>query len=94
MLLASLLVNTVLSVLFALVIAYVVHRGGILTGIVGGAVLGLALYAINFYTISSFFTWMYALTGWPIVVSHILFGALVGGIYEGLEEEIFVPAEA
>ena len=37
----SLGIHFFLSLLYAMLIAYVIHRGGIYTGIIGGAVLGL-----------------------------------------------------
>ncbi len=30
---------------------------------------------------------------WIMVISHVVFGALAGGIYEALEVEEFVPVE-
>lgn len=90
---AALLATLVMAIIFSCIIAYVIHRGGILTGIVGGAILGLALYLINFYTLTLIYPWFYVLTGWTMAFNHIIFGALAGGIYEGLEEEIFVPVE-
>lgn len=92
-LVAALLATLVLAVVYSCVIAFVIHRGGIITGILGGALLGLALYMINFYSLTLIFPWLYVLTGWTSAFNHIVFGALAGGIYEGLEEEIFVPVE-
>jgi hypothetical protein len=60
---------------------------------VGGAILGLLLYAINFYTLTFFFPWFFAMRSWPVIVSHIIFGATAGGVYELLEVEEFVPVE-
>ena len=57
---------------------------------VGGAMLGLALYAINFYSISFFFPWLFPLRSWIFMVAHIVFGAFAGVIYELLEVETFV----
>src|SRR5215470_9625905 len=48
------LVHYVLSLVFALVIALVVHRWGMVVGIVGGAILGVAIYGINLYTLTVF----------------------------------------
>lgn len=87
---AALLVNSVLSLAFTLLLAYIIHRGGLITGILGGSVFGLAVYCINFYTLTFFFPWFFAMRGWPMAASHILLGALAGGIYEGLEVEEFV----
>lgn len=92
-LIAALAVNSVLSMAFALLLAYIIHRGGLITGILGGSVFGLAIYGIAFYTLTIFFPWFFAMKGWTMAASHILFGALSGGIYEGLEVEEFVTEE-
>lgn len=90
-LVVAILTNSILSLAFALLVAYIIHRGGLLTGILGGAVLGLAIYGINFYTLTIFFPWFFAMRHPIIVINHIIFGALAGGIYEWLEVEEFVP---
>jgi hypothetical protein len=90
-LIAAILVNSVLSMGFALLIAYIIHRGGLITGIIGGACLGLAIYAIIFYSLTYFLPWFFAMRGEVMAYIHILFGALAGGIYEWLEVEEFVP---
>ena len=88
----AVLTHLVLSVAYALVLAFIIHRGGLITGIRGGGAFGLALYLINFYSFSFFFPWFFAMQSWAFAVNHILFGALAGGIYEALEVEEFVPA--
>jgi hypothetical protein len=92
-LVVALLTHFGLAIGFGFLIAYVIHRGGLITGIIGGALLGLALYSINFYTLSYFFPWFFAMHSWVFGVSHMIYGALVGGIYEALEVEVFVPVE-
>lgn len=89
--LVSLILNFLLSVAFACTIAFVLHRWGLVVGILGGALFGLGLYAINFYTLSYFFPWFFPLKSWIMVVAHVVFGALAGGTYEALEVETFVP---
>ena len=91
--LAALGIHFLLSIGFAMIIAYVIHRGGLLTGILGGALLGLMLYAINFYSMTLFFPWFYAFKNSVLIGSHVVFGAMAGGIYEALEVEEFVPVE-
>lgn len=90
-----LLVHWPLSVAFACLIAYVLHRWGMLVGIVGGAAFGLALYAIGFYAVPDLFErpWLSDLRSWMLAVGHAGFGAFVGGLYEALEVEVFVPLE-
>lgn len=93
-LLVALVVHFVLAILFSLLIAYVVHRGGLVSGIIGGALLGLALYSINVYTLTLFYPWFFAMHGGVFILTHLIFGALAGGIYEALEVEVFVPDDA
>jgi hypothetical protein len=92
-LVAALVTHYALSVAFAFLVTYVLHRWGLVVGILGGAAMGLALYAINFYSLTYFFPQFFAMRSWALVLSHVLFGALVGGIYEGLEVEMFEPVE-
>ena len=82
-----------LALVFTAVIAFVLHRWGLLVGVLGGALLGLALYAINYWTLAAMFPWFLDLRGGIVLVSHLVFGALAGGVYELLEVERFVPAE-
>ena len=73
----------------AAVIAFVVHRGGLIGGVLGGAVLGGAFYFINYYTLTYFFPQFFAMKHWSVLASHVVFGALAGGTYELLEDQIF-----
>lgn len=89
----ALVVHFALSLIFALILAIIIHRWGLLVGIVLGGVFGLALYAINIYALTVFFPWFFAMNHWTYIVAHIVFGAVAGGVYEALEVERFVPAE-
>ena len=89
----SIITNFVLSIGFTFLIAFVFHRWGLLVGILGGAIFGLGIYLVNFYSLSYFFPWFFALSSWPFVAIHIIFGAVAGGIYELLEVEEFEPAD-
>lgn len=91
-LLVAVLSNTVLCLAFGLLVAYVIHRGGLIMGLCGGAALGLALYGIVFYTLTLFYPWFFAYRGWVMIFHHLILGALAGGIYEWLEVERFAPA--
>ena len=81
-LLAGIVVHYVLSLVFALVIALVVHRWGLLVGIVGGAILGVTFYGINLYTVTLLFPWFFAINSPVILLCHAIFGAVAGGVYE------------
>ena len=80
------LVHYGLSLLFTLLIALSVHRWGLRVGIGMGAVLGLSLWAVNFYTVTFFFEWMFAINNWLLIVAHVIFGAVAGGVYEMLDD--------
>lgn len=79
---AGLIVLYALAIVFAFPITIVVHRWGLAVGILGGAVLGLALYSINFYTLTRWFEWFFALHSTALLLGHVLFGAVAGGVYE------------
>lgn len=87
----GLILHFAFSVIFGLLIAFVIHRGGLLMGIVGGGLLGLTLYGLNFYAFKELFPWFYVVRGIGMGVAHVIFGAVAGGIYEGLEVEEFEP---
>ncbi len=88
-LVAAIAVHYVLALAMAAVIAYVVHRGGLIGGILIGALLGLAFYFIDYYTLTYFFPQFFAMRHWSVIASHMLFGALAGGVYELLEDQIY-----
>ena len=88
-LVAAIAVHYVLALAMAAVIAYVVHRGGLIGGILVGAILGLAFYFIDYYSLTFFFPQFFAMKHWSVLASHVLFGALAGGTYELLEDQIF-----
>jgi hypothetical protein len=76
-----------LGLVFAFVISFTLHRGGFWVGLIGGGLFGLALYAINTYTMSRFFPEFFYYRSWFMVGLHVAFGALCGGIYEALERD-------
>lgn len=90
----AVLVYLVLAVAAAVVLAIVIHRWGLVVGILGGALFGLALYFINFYTLTFIWPWFFALRSWTLLLLHVIFGALAGGIYEALEVERFVTVDS
>ena len=80
-------VHLVLGLVFAFVISFTLHRWGFWVGLIGGGLFGLALYAINTYTMSRFFPDFYFYRSWFMVGLHVVFGALCGGIYEAIERD-------
>jgi hypothetical protein len=88
----GLLVNQGIAIPFACLIAYVFHRWGLLVGIAGGALFGLVLYGISFYSLTNVFPQFYFINSSLMLISHVIFGAVAGGVYELLEVETFVEA--
>lgn len=79
------LVNYGVSLVYGLLITISVHRWGLWVGIIGGAILGASVYAINLYTMTIFFEWFFTLNSNLLFISHIVFGVVVGGVYEVLD---------
>ena len=87
------LVHMALSLVYALLLAFIIHRWGLIVGILGGALFGLAIYVINYYTFTYLFPWFFPLRSWLVLATHVFFGATAGGIYEALERHIYVLDE-
>jgi len=81
-LIAGVLVHYALSLAFTTLLAVILHRGGLLIGVLGGAVLGLALYGINLYFMTRYLPWFFALNSPALLIAHVVFGAVAGGVYE------------
>lgn len=84
---AGLVIHLLLAIGFTCLIAFCLHRWGILVGLVGGALFGLCLYSINYYFVADFVSGFVALRGWLMLASHCVFGAVAGGLYEFLERD-------
>lgn len=82
-----------LALTFTIVVAFVVHRWGILWSAVVGGLLGLCLYAFNIYAVTKLLPHFFVMESGFFLSLHILFGALVGALYEAFEFEVFVDAE-
>ena len=76
-----------ISVSMAFFIAFVLHRWGLMTGIIGGAALGIVFFAIIHYTLTLLHPHFYAMNHWSVVLVHAAFGAVAGGVYELYECE-------
>lgn len=87
----GLLVALVLSIVYALILATIIHRWGLLVGIIGGALFGAAVYVINLYTFTLWFPWFFALNNVPFFLTHVLFGIIAGGVYELLDYDDDAP---
>ncbi|MDH3592356.1 MAG: hypothetical protein OER88_10785 [Planctomycetota bacterium] len=86
-LVVAILLHLAIAVGATMVLAVILHRWGMLIGILGGALFGSGLYFINFYTLTLLFPWLFALRGMPQWTLHLAFGAIAGGLYEAFEVE-------
>ncbi|NVK22789.1 MAG: hypothetical protein HWD86_09745 [Kangiellaceae bacterium] len=85
--LVACVVHIILTLVLTAFIASVFHRWGLVIGIAGGALVGLCYYAINIYSVTYFFNWMFQLEGIWFLLFNLFTGALAGGLYEALERE-------
>ena len=81
-------VHLALAIGFSFLIALVIHRWGLVVGLLGGAGLGAALYAINVFAVTAVFPWWFVMNGWPFFLIHVIFGATAGGVYELLDTDV------
>jgi uncharacterized membrane protein YagU involved in acid resistance len=82
---AGLLANLLLSIVFTCLLAFIVHKWGLWASLATGLAMGLCLYVINFYSMSYFFPWFWAMNTPSMLASHLIFGTLAGALYEYFE---------
>ncbi len=81
-----------LGLLFGIVISALIHEFGLIVGIIGGGILGFCTYVLIYYIATNFgFAHDLAkFARWPLEMGHVVFGAVVGGVYESLERARYV----
>lgn len=79
----GMLVHLALSVVYGLIIGWLVHRMDMGTALLVGALFGLvAIYLVNFYLIApAVFPWFVQARNWISLVAHIIFGLVAAGTY-------------
>ncbi|UPT74661.1 MAG: hypothetical protein M0D55_02745 [Elusimicrobiota bacterium] len=82
--LAAAAVHIPLSLIYARVIAIIVDGRPQGFAAAAGAVMGCALYGLNFYAFANFFPWVAAARGPGSLAAHAAFGAISGGLYARL----------
>lgn len=78
-------VHALVAAVMTATIAFALHRWGLVVGVIGGALLGLAFYGVNYFALTGLFEQFHAMAHWSVALVHILFGAVAGGVYEFLE---------
>ena len=66
-----------LSVIYAIITAWIIRRTSYGLALLLGAVGGLLIYLINFYAFTALFPWFANARNWVQIVIHIIFGIAV-----------------
>ena len=81
---AAMAVHLMLSIIIGVGFAFIAKRFGLLMAVGVGAVVGLALYVVNFYGMTAIFPWFAMARNTISIVSHIAFGMVLGLSYHRL----------
>lgn len=77
----ALIIHFALAMTFGRIVAILAWRRRTVTGILVGALVGLALYAVNFGLIApAAFPWFAGSLRWPTMANHALFGAVAAAV--------------
>jgi uncharacterized membrane protein YagU involved in acid resistance len=84
----AMMVHFPLSIIYGLILGWVVHSMGSGMATLTGAVFGLvAVYLVNFYVIApAAFPWFTNAQNWVSLVAHVIFGLVLGASYAGLRK--------
>jgi uncharacterized membrane protein YagU involved in acid resistance len=80
----ALIVHLVLSIVFALILAWLIYRVGTGVALLIGAAFGLLLYLVNFYGFTAVFPWFAEARNWVSVFTHVVFGFVAAWAYKGI----------
>lgn len=83
-LMAAMAVHLPLSVVFTLILAWIIARFDMGVAVLIGAVFGLILYLVNFYGFTAIFPWFAMARNWVSIFSHIMFGIIAAIAYKQL----------
>lgn len=85
----ALIIHYALGIAFGLVLASIIapfrFDSSIGMALLVGAVFGLLLYLINFYVLTSVFSWFADMRGWATLIANLLFGMALAVMYMKLE---------
>lgn len=92
-LMTAMMIHFPLSAVYGVVFAAIVRSMESTKALITGAVLGLAIYLINFYGVASFmFEWFAMARNWVSLTTHVLFGLATVWAYLALARRNFVKA--
>ncbi len=80
----AMVIHFILSIIFAVILAFIIQRFSLGLAILIGAIFGLLLYFINFYGFTAVFPWFAKAQNAVTIFSHIVFGAAAAWIYKAI----------
>ena len=83
-LMAAMAVHFPLSIVFTLILAWIIARFDFGVALLIGAVFGLGLYLVNFYGFTAIFPWFAMARNWISIFSHVMFGVIAAAAYKKL----------
>jgi uncharacterized membrane protein YagU involved in acid resistance len=78
---AAMAVHFMLSIIYAIILGWILQRWSTVNPVLAGAVFGLALYLINFYGFTGLFPWFAMARNWVSIVTHVIFGVVAALVY-------------
>jgi tetrahydromethanopterin S-methyltransferase subunit E len=80
--LVALTIHLLLSITFAVILAWVILRLEFMAAEIVGLTFGLALYLVNYHGFAEIYPWFQDHRGWLPVVTHLVFGGLAALEYK------------
>ena len=90
--LVATLVHFALSMLYGLILSWLMSRLATPLSTIVGAAFGLILYAANMYGFTVVFPWFEAARDWITLASHLVFGVVAALVYKALSRRRGVHA--
>ncbi len=81
----ALLIHFALSIVYGLVLGAIANRLTTGQATAVGGIYGLLLYLVNFYLFTAIFPWFAMARNGVSIFSHVVFGAIAGLAYKGLQ---------
>ncbi|MGI9045108.1 MAG: hypothetical protein ACR2GK_13440 [Gemmatimonadaceae bacterium] len=88
-LIAAMAVHFPLSIVFTLILAWIIARFEMGVAVLIGAGFGLILYFVAFYGFTAIFPWFAMARNWISIFSHIMFGVIAAAAYKQLAKPKF-----
>ena len=79
--LAAVILHLAMSLMYALVFAFIAKGRSVRSATLLGAAYGLVLYVVNFYGFTELFPWFAGARNWGAALAHVVFGVVLGATY-------------